>query len=113
MKTPAAVDVLLMKGKTLKGVWIAHGLQLDVAGQGESITEALKEMQFAIAAASLCPAQSDNMPTTSVPEAPSEYWETFQGAEPIPADTFIPPKPHVSSPTPVSIPSLGEARIAS
>ena len=124
--TPKHIDVLLTKSEQM---WFAHGLQVDVAGQGESIREALEQLQFALAATLVLEANPDPVqerslqeadpamsagPMTipkSIGQAPQKYWQMFESAAPLLLDS-APKAPEVQAANPVSLPELREARVS-
>ena len=108
MSQPETIDVLVMNGESLN-VFIAHGLQLDVAGQGNSISEALDAMQFAVAAVALRAAECGVEPQM-VEAATQDYWERFDSATPL--DIPLPAVPKVECPglDDVPVPKVGSVR---
>lgn len=112
MKT-SHLDVLLVKEAD---VWFAHGLQLDVAGQGDSIATAIDQMQFALATSLAIVANPTDDGEGDVvrlaTQAPQEYWDKFEVAAPLRLEGgWISDPPEVEAPVAVHLPRLREARV--
>lgn len=105
---PERFDVLLIKDSEV-GAWVAHALEVDVAGQGESIPEALGKLQYAMAAAAIQMAsgESDKM---RISKAPQEYWDQY--SEGFRVEVDAPREPVVRASVPVTVPSFHEARVS-
>ena len=104
---PDHFDVLLIKDSEVDA-WVAHALQVDVAGQGSSISEALGEVQYAMAAAAVRLVSAEPL-RAQIGKAPSEYWNQYRSGHKVIVDA--PDAPHVSAPVVVTVPTLREARV--
>ena len=106
MPLPDRFDVLLIKDSEV-GAWVAHALEVDVAGQGTSIPEALAKVQHAMAAAAVRFASDDN--GLRLGKAPQEYWDQY--AEGFKVEVDAPSKPVVKAAVSVTVPDFHEARV--
>ena len=102
------LDAVLIKDCTLDA-WTVHLVQLDIAAQGKTIEDALKEVQFTLAAATARAAKDGAVLTDTVGSAPEEYRDRFQRGTRL--DVVMPPVPHIDPPLPVAVPTIAEARV--
>ena len=105
---PEHFDVLLIKDSEVDA-WVAHALQVDVAGQGSSVSEALGEVQYAMAAAAVRLASADSS-RWKIGKASSHYWHQYGNGYKVVVD--VPDAPHVTAPVDVTVPTLREARVS-
>lgn len=106
--SPVTQDVVLIKDSVVDQ-WTAHLVELDVAAQGRTIPDALKEVQYVLAAATARAASSDTALNVAVGAAPAEYRKQFESG--IPVVVTMPNVPSIEPPLPVAVPTLGEARV--
>ena len=117
MSTANVLEVLLIKDSALDA-WTAHGLQINVAGQGKTIQAALESIRYSTAAASVRAIEQrpndDDALAQMVGTAPNKYWAQFSAGQVVedrdlPAATQI----TVDPPVPAAVPEVGEVRICS
>lgn len=98
------LDIVLLKDSNL-GLWVAHGVQADVAGQGSTIQDALEELQYVIAAAMVRISKSG----TPLLPSPPEYEAQFKDG--VPVKVTYPSVPDIEPPVNVRVPQIREARV--
>ena len=108
-KQPNTFSAVLMKDGVIDQ-WTAHLVELDVAAQGGTIAEALAEVQFVLAAATIRAVKSGEALLTAVGPAPAEYRQRFDNGTTL--DVAMPEIPGIDPPLPVAVPTIGEARVA-
>ena len=108
MPSLQSLDVVLIKDPALDA-WTAHLVQIDVAAQGSTIQEALQEVQYALACASVIAAKSNSSLEVSVGAAPEEYIERFSQGVALRVD--IPAVPAIDPPIETPVPPIREARV--
>jgi hypothetical protein len=70
--------------------WVAQCLQFDVTAQGKTIPEARRSFERVLVAQIICDLEEKRPPLSSVPRAPTKFWQQFRKAsalaerEPIP-----------------------------
>ena len=102
------IDVILWKDDTLN-VWVAHGLQLDVAGQGGTVEEALLQTQCALASALIFAEKEGKSLIQVTGKYPKNYWKEFEQGRKYDFGSVEPVQ--IEPPLDVEIPALGEARV--
>lgn len=77
MKKPVTfiVSVLIKQEEHL---WVAQGLEYDIAAQGKSIPEALKAFEKTFAGQILLDIIEKRAPLEGITKAPQDYWDMFQ-----------------------------------
>ena len=105
MASSGMVRVLLARES---GLWIAQGLDHDIAAHGKTLAEAKIAFCHAVAGQVIVALHHGDEPLADFGPAPQWYWDMFRNAEKLARDEVIYEPPSSSSP----IPSLPAAYIA-
>jgi hypothetical protein len=68
----------------MRGVWVARGLEHDLAVEGRSLEAVVERIHRLINAHADFDRRHGRVPLSPFPAAPSRYWQAFERARPLP-----------------------------
>lgn len=69
----------------MRGVWVARGLEHDLAVEGRSLESVVDSIHRLVNAHADFDRRHGRAPLSPFPAAPSRYWQAFERAQPLPA----------------------------
>lgn len=79
---PRGLRVLLFQ--KMRGVWVARGLEHDLAVEGRSLESVVDSIHRLVSAHADFDRRHGRAPLSPFPAAPSRYWQAFERARPLP-----------------------------
>jgi hypothetical protein len=68
----------------MRGVWVARGLEHDLAVEGRSLESVVESIHRLVNAHADFDRRHGRQPLSPFPAAPSRYWQAFERAQPLP-----------------------------
>jgi hypothetical protein len=78
---PRGLRVLLFQ--KMRGVWVARGLEHDLAVEGRSLESVVESIHRLVNAHVDFDRRHGHVPLSPFPAAPSRYWQAFERAQPL------------------------------